>query len=332
MRAATIYDVARRAGVSHQTVSRYLSGYEGIRPETRARVESALADLDYRPNAAARHLRAQRINRIGVLADRVDQTGPARIIAGATRAAQQRGYLLDVVVTDGLDLDSIEAALAVVLEYQVAGILALAQTDLVIDRLQQHGGSVLLLDSRMAVAPGGPSMNAHSGHLAAEHLLELGHRRVGYVSGPLAWIAARERMAGFRSRIEEGGGELVWMREGDWTAPSGFAAWGTLTPAERRVTAVATGNDSTAIGLMSAAEADGIIVPADLSVIGNDDIDEARYLLPALSTITVDFEGEGRVLVERVIAGVENDETPPLPAARPRLAPRRSTRAIGTTR
>jgi DNA-binding LacI/PurR family transcriptional regulator len=139
-------------------------------------------------------------------------------------------------------------------------------------------------------------------------------------------------LAGFRSRIEEGGGEVVWMREGDWTAPSGFAAWGTLSPEERRVTAVATGNDSTAIGLMSAAEADGITVPADLSVIGNDDIDEARYLLPALSTITVDFEGEGRVLVERVIADVEGDESPPVPSAPPRLTPRRSTRRLDTGR
>jgi DNA-binding LacI/PurR family transcriptional regulator len=331
MRAATIYDVARRAGVSHQTVSRYLSGFEGIRPETRARVESALTELGYRPNAAARHLRAQRINRIGVLADRVDQTGPARIIAGATRAAQQRGYLLDVVVTDGLDLDSIEAALSVVLEHQVAGILALAQTDLVIDRLQQHGGSILLLDSRMTVAPGGPSMNSHSGTLAGQHLLELGHRRVGYVSGPLAWIAARERLAGFRSSIEKGGGEVVWTREGDWTAASGYAAWGTLAAEERRVTAVATGNDSMAIGLMSAAEGDGVVVPTDLSVIGNDDIDEARYLLPALSTVTIDFEGEGRMLVERVIAGVQNDGAPFTPAAPPKLTPRRSTRPLATT-
>jgi len=152
------------------------------------------------------------------------------------------------------------------------------------------------------------------------------------VSGPLPWIAARERMAGFRSRIEEGGGEVVWTREGDWTAPAGHAAWGTLTQEERRVTAVATGNDSIAIGLMSAAEADGIAVPADLSVIGNDDIDEARYLLPALSTVTLDFEGEGRVLVERVIAGVEHDDTPPVPSAPPRLAPRRSTRRLDTAR
>ncbi len=330
MRAATIYDVARRAGVSHQTVSRYLTGFDGIRPETRARVEAALAELEYRPNAAARHLRRQRINRIGVLADRVDQTGPARIIAGATRAAQQRGYLLDVVVTDGLDLDSIEAALAVVLEHQVAGILALAQTDLVIDRLQQHSDSIVLLDSRLTVEPGGPSMNSLSGQYAAEHLLGLGHRRVGYVSGPLAWIAARERLAGFRSRIEAGGGEVVWTREGDWTASSGSAAWSTLSDEERRVTGVATGNDSTAIGLMSAAEVTGVHVPHDLSVIGNDDIDEARYLLPALSTITIDFEGEGRVLVERVIASVEGGAAP-APSDPPRLVARRSTRPIATT-
>jgi DNA-binding LacI/PurR family transcriptional regulator len=151
------------------------------------------------------------------------------------------------------------------------------------------------------------------------------------VSGPLAWIAARERMAGFRAGIEAGGGEVVWTREGDWTAPSGYAAWRTLTPEERRVTAVATGNDSIAIGLMSAAEGDGVTVPAGLSVIGNDDIDEARFLLPALSTITVDFEGEGRMLVERVIAAVENDDTLPLPAAPPRLTPRRSTRPLDTT-
>lgn len=331
MRAATIYDVAKRAGVSHQTVSRYLTGFDGIRPETRARVEAALTELEYRPNAFARHLRSQRITRIGVLADRVDQTGPARIIAGATRAAQQRGYLLDVVVTDGLDLDSIEAALAVVLEYQVAGILALAQTDLVIERLEQHGGSVLMLDSRLPVAPGGPSMNAYAGRLAADHLLGLGHRRVGYVSGPMGWIAARERLAGFRSRMEEGGGELVWSREGDWTATSGATAWHTLGPDERRVTAVATGNDSTAIGLMSAAEDDGVRVPDDLSVIGNDDIDEARYLLPALSTITIDFEGEGRVLAERVIASVEGGD-PPRPSEPPRLTPRRSTRRLDTAR
>jgi DNA-binding LacI/PurR family transcriptional regulator len=295
-------------------------------------VEVALAELDYRRNSAARLLRTRRSNRIGVLADRVDQTGPARIIAGATRAAQRRGYLLDVVVTDGLDIDSIEAALDVVTEYQVAGILALAQTDLVIDRLQEHSPQTLLLDSRLAVQPGGPSMNEYSGRLAADHLLDLGHRRLGYVSGPLAWVAARARQDGFRRRVAERGATVVWVREGDWTARSGSAAWRSLDRPERTVTAVATGNDSMAIGLMSAAAADGLAVPDDLSVIGNDDMDEAKYLLPALSTIAIDFEGEGRLLVETLIAGVEQDDARPARPAAPRLAPRGSTRAVGTSR
>lgn len=333
MKAPTIYDVARQAGVSHQTVSRYLRGFEGIRPETRVRVEAALAELDYRPNSAARLLRTQRSNRIGVLADRVDETGPARIMAGATRAARQRGYLLDVVVTDGLDPESIASAVAVVTEHQVAGILATAQTDLVVEHLKRAAISVpLVIDARLPVFPGGRPWNEFAGRLAADHLLDLGHRRVGYVVGPPAWLAATGRFDGFRRRVEERGGELVWTREGDWSAASGYAAWQTLGPEERGVTAVAVCNDSMAIGLISAAHHDGVSVPEDLSVVGNDDIHEARYVLPALSTVAVDFEGEGRLLIETLIAGVERDEHPPAPAEPPHLIPRDSTRRLDTSR
>lgn len=335
MKPATIYDVARLAGVSHQTVSRYLRGFEGIRPETRERVEAALAELDYRPNSAARLLRTQRTNRIGVLADRVDQTGPARIIAGATRAARQRGYLMDVVVTDGLGIESIESALAVVTEHQVAGILVTAQSDLVVEHLQRFAPEVpLVIDARVQAYAGGPSLNELAGSLSADLLLDLGHRRIGYVSGPESWTAATGRLAGFRRRLEERGGILAWTRAGDWSAGSGSAAWASLDEHERSVTAVAMGNDSMAIGFISAAERDGVAVPADLSVVGNDDLDEAQYLLPALSTIKVDFEGEGRFLIQTLLAGVEGDGEGPLPEppALPRTVARDSTRRLGTDR
>jgi DNA-binding LacI/PurR family transcriptional regulator len=136
VKAATIYDVARAAGVSHQTVSRFLAGFEGIRPETRSRVESALVELQYRPNSAARQLRSQRSNRIAALADRVDLTGPARIVAGATAAARDHGYLLDVVLTNGIELEALESALALVQEQRVVGIVATAQTDALVGRLR----------------------------------------------------------------------------------------------------------------------------------------------------------------------------------------------------
>jgi DNA-binding LacI/PurR family transcriptional regulator len=329
MKAATIYDVARLAGVSHQTVSRFLSGFEGIRPETRARVESALTELDYRPNAAARLLRTQRTNRIGVIADRVDQTGPARIIAGAMERARERGYLLDVVLTQGLDLEAIETALALVNDHQVAGILATAQTDAIVEYLQQHiAGSPFVVDARFTAFPSGPSMNEYSGGLAADHLLDLGHRRVGYVSGPTAWLAASGRQAGFSRRVLERGGEVVWTREGDWSADSGAAAWRGLSAEERTVTAVSSGNDSMAIGLISAAAQDGVVVPRDLSVVGNDDIHEARYLQPSLSTVAVDFEAEGRMLIDQLLVQVDPDTPPVAEARRPHLIARDSTRRI----
>jgi DNA-binding LacI/PurR family transcriptional regulator len=329
VKAATIYDVARVAGVSHQTVSRFLSGFEGIRPETRARVEAALAQLDYRPNAAARLLRTQRTNRIGVIADRVDQTGPARIIAGAMERARERGYLLDVVLTHGLDLDAIETALALVNDHRVVGIIATAQTDAIVEYLQQHvSGAPFVVDARFTAFAEGPSMNEFSGAIAADHLMDLGHRRVGYLSGPTAWLAASGRAAGFARRVQERGGEVVWRREGDWSADSGAAAWLDLDAADRSVTAIGAGNDSMAIGLISAARAAGVSTPDDLSVIGNDDIHEARYQQPSLTTVAVDFEAEGRMLVEQLLAQLEPGAPSPMLAPRPRLVVRGSTRAL----
>lgn len=328
MKAATIYDVARAAGVSHQTVSRFLSGFEGIRPETRARVESALAQLDYRPNVTARLLRTQRSNRIGVIADRVDQTGPARIIAGALERARDRGYLLDVVLTHGLPVEEIQAAINVLNDHRVAGILATAQTDSIVDHLKGHvSGVPFVVDARFSAFPQGPSMNEYSGSIAADHLLDLGHTRVGYLSGPRAWLAASGRMAGFTARVAERGGEVAWTREGDWTAGSGAATWQRLGAEERSVSAIAVGNDSMAIGLISAASADGVLVPDGLSVIGNDDIHEARYLLPPLSTVAVDFEAEGRMLVDQLLSEVDPSAPALDMAPWPRVVPRGSTRA-----
>ena len=329
MKPATIYDVARVAGVSHQTVSRFLSGFEGIRPETKARVESELAELDYRPNVAARQLRTKRSNRIGVIADRVDQTGPARIIAGAMERARDRGYLLDVVMTHGLDLEAMATALTLVNDHRVAGILATAQTDAIVDYLQQQvDGVPFVVDARFSAFPDGPSMNEFSGALAADHLLDLGHVRLGYVSGPTAWLAASGRQAGFVRRVQERGGSVAWTREGDWSADSGAAVWHGLHDDERSVTAVAVGNDSMAIGLISAATGDGVSVPDDLSVVGNDDIHEARYLQPPLTTVAVEFEAEGRMLVDQLLTEVEPDAPAPSVAPRPRLIARGSTRAI----
>ncbi|WP_210506015.1 LacI family DNA-binding transcriptional regulator [Naasia sp. SYSU D00057] len=330
MKAPTIYDVARRAGVSHQTVSRYLHGFAGIRPETRERVQSALDELEYRPNSAARLLRSRRVNRIGVLAHRLDHAGPSRIIAGATAAARRLGFVLDIAAVSGDDPEAVDEALAILLEHQVAGVIATAQTEAVIASLSSRALALpLLIDNRMVGAGDTVSVNERAGRLAARHLLGLGHRRVGYLSGPASWMASQDRRDGFAREIAEGGGEVTWIREGDWSAASGSAAWAGLGSGERSVSAIATANDSMAIGLISALEEAGRRVPDDMSVIGTDDMPEARYLLPSLSTVAIDFEGEGTFIVEALAGRIGGAATGAPPAlALPELRARRSTAGV----
>ncbi|NUP47749.1 MAG: LacI family DNA-binding transcriptional regulator [Catenulispora sp.] len=324
MKPPTIYDVARLAGVSHQTVTRYLHGFEGIRPKTRERVAAALAELGYQPNAAARLLRTRRNNRIGVLADLINQSGPARILNGATELARQHGYVLDIVTTDGFSAESVSESLAVLTEHQVAGILATAQTNVVLDALRRNAPNVpMVIDVQSELGSELPSTGEAAGRCAAEHLFDLGHRRVGYLSGPTGSLAAQDRLNGFKCRTDELGGEIVWQRAGDWSPESGYAAWSGLSTDEREVTAVAAANDSMAIGLISVARATGLRVPEDLSVVGTDDLPEARYLLPPLSTVVMDFEGEGRVILAALLAQIEDEPfsepirmTPPYVVAR----------------
>lgn len=327
MKRATIYDVARHAGVSHQTVTRFLNGFEGIRPTTRAKVQAAIDELNYRPNGAARWLRSRQSNRIGILAHRMELSGPGRIIAGATTAARSRGYVLDIASMDGEDAASVDAALDVVMEHQIAGVFATAQTDVVRIAVENRGIDVpISIDSGEGLASSGANPRAHPGQLAGMHLADLGHRRVAFVNGPGMWIASGERRSGFLQVVRERGLDLVWESEGDWSAEAGYRAAREL-PGE--VTAVALANDSMAIGLIFGLAERGIRVPEDVSVIGMDDAPESRFHLPSLSTIRLDFEGEGAYLMNVLIAKIEGEDVAEVPGYRlPELVQRASTAPV----
>jgi DNA-binding LacI/PurR family transcriptional regulator len=348
---ATIYDVATRAGVSHQTVSRFLRGFEGIRPETRAKVEAALAELEYRPNSAARFLRLKRTNRIALLADNMHLSGPARTIAGATRAARDLGYVTDIVSMDGGDESSVRDALDLVLSQQIAGLVLTAQTQIARTAIEQRDISLpVARDFGFTVDGSGEPPGNHAGGVAAEHLLELGHRRAAYVAGPEQWLVARERQEGFVDAFTAGGGEVVAVTAGDWSAESGFAAArrllddgavgaagtgaaaGASGGAGRLVdvgaTAVAVANDTMAMGLLAAFAEAGVSVPGDVSVIGNDDAPEARYMVPPLTTVDLDFAMEGVLVVSTLIARIEGREADPtIHVPTPMLVTRASTAA-----
>jgi len=330
-KAATIYDVARVAGVSHQTVSRLLKGYEGIRPETRQRVIDALAQLDYRPNQAARSLRTNRSNRIGALAHEMSETGPARIMQGAVSGARDAGYMLDIVSMDGDDERSIADALNLLSQQQIAGVFATAQNEKVQAALEGFPLSVpIFIDVRMeSEFEGSPATVAEaSGAIAAQHLVDLGHRNFAYLSGPIAWYSSRDRLSGFRSAAEVAGGVVTSLLEGDWSPESGYAA-GLAFAADQGVTAIVAANDEMAIGLMRALADRGIRVPEEVSVIGFDDIPAARYLSPALSTVRIDFESEGRFAIRWLISEIEGIAPPaPNEIEPPRLIARDSTAPV----
>ena len=331
MKRATIYDVARQAGVSHQTVTRFLNGFEGIRPATRERVQVAIEELDYRPNGAARWLRSRQSNRIGILAHRMELSGPGRIIAGATKAARSRGFVLDIASMDGENAASVDEALDVIMEHQIAGVFATAQTVVVHDAVADRRLDVpVAMDSSETLGVSGVNPRSFPGRLAAAHLAELGHRRVAFVAGPHVWTASGERRSSFVEAAAELGLELVWEYEGDWSAESGYRAALDLPD---DVTAVAMSNDSMAIGLIFGLAERGIRVPEDVSVIGMDDSPESRFHLPPLTTIRLDFEGEGAYLMNVLIAKIEGEDIGDVPRYRlPELVVRGSTAVAPSAR
>lgn len=329
-RPATIYDVARAAGVSHQTVSRYLRGFDGIRPVTAERVERALKTLGYKPNLAARLLRTRTSKRIGALAHEMSEMGPARIIQGAALGAREAGYVLDIVILDGLDDKSISDAIDLLTDQQVAGIFATAQTDQVKAILERHPLDIpKFIDSRIrSTTPDGRSsvINEIGARLVAAHLVGLGHRRIAMVTGPREWLVSRDRIDGFETALAAYGLRPELQLEGDWSPASGYRA-GMELPLDAGVTAIFAANDHMALGVIRALGERGLHVPDDVSVVGVDDIPEAEFLTPPLTTVKLDFEAEGRFAINWLIAEIEGRPTPTPDPPVPTLVIRDSTRA-----
>ncbi|HMR50141.1 MAG TPA: substrate-binding domain-containing protein [Arachnia sp.] len=315
-KSATIYDIARAADVSHQSVSRYMRGLV-MRTTTKAKIEKALETLDYKPNLTARALTTGRSNRIGALTHEIHQVGPGRIIQGATSAAREAGYLLDVISLDMGDADEINQALAQLTQYNLAGILAFDSTDSVRAVFQQtdFGVPVVIAGETDAPDPHGPSEVATRGiEELVDHLAALGHRRFLHIAGPEDWAAARNRRQSFEAAVHRRGLETVGIVHGDWSARSGHDAirhW----PDADLPTAIMAANDQMALGAMHALGARGLRVPGDISITGVDDTPEAEYFSPSLTTIRLDFRAQGRRAVTTLLDQLEPDREPSPPVA-----------------
>ncbi len=322
-------DVARLAGVSHQTVSRVLNDSPNVRKDTRERVLEAIRSLDYRPSSTARALVTGRSKTLGVVSFDTTLYGPASTLFGIERAAHDAGYAVSVSSLRALNRDSVLAAIQQLRDQGVDGVAVIAPTGAGADALRHVRADFAVVaveagpDASIPVA----TVDQVAGAIAAtKHLLSLGHHTVWHVAGPAEWKESEERIAGWRSVLEAAGAPIPNLLRGDWTPRSGYEVGQELLEIPR-LTAVFVANDQMALGIFRRLHEAGKEVPRDLSVVGFDDIPEAAYFTPSLTTVRQDFAELGRRCLHILLNRIEGEDGPNRVVVAPELVVRGSTSA-----
>ena len=326
-RPAVMADVAELAGVSHQTVSRVLHESSQVRGDTRERVLAAIAELNYRPNSVARALATGRSKTLGVVTFDTTLYGPASTLLGIEHAAHDAGYGVSISSLRALNRDTVLAAIQQLRGQGVDGIAVIAPMREGVEALRD-----VRSDFAMVAVQAGPSasipvatVDQMAGAAAAtRHLLQLGHKTVWHLAGPIDWKEAEERIAGWRSVLESAGVPIPTVLRGDWTPRSGYELGRDLLLI-RGLTAVFVANDQMALGLLRLLRESGRDVPRDLSVVGFDDIPEAAYFTPPLTTIRQDFTELGRRCLQILLGRIEGEKVPKRVVVQPELVVREST-------
>ncbi|VXB38709.1 LacI family DNA-binding transcriptional regulator [Aeromicrobium sp. 9AM] len=306
-------DVAKRAGVSSQTVSRVSNGHPGVIPATREVVQAAMRELGYRPNSAARALKWGSFRTIGVILFSLANVGNSKTLEGIAAEATARGYGITLIPVAMPTEAAVIGAFGRLEELAVDAVIVIMEIHL-LDAATvglPPGAPVVVVDSNAGDRyPVVDTDQSRGGQLAVEHLLSLGHETVWHVAGPEESFASERRLAAWRETLTAAGKDVPRVLRGDWSAESGYAAGKELL-AEESVTAVFVANDQMALGLMNALHEGGRRVPEDVSVVGFDDLPDSAAYLPPLTTIHQDFAEVGRLCVEGALDQVDNGASQP---------------------
>ncbi len=309
---AVMADVAKLAGVSHQTVSRVLHDSPYVRRETRERVLVAIRQLDYRPNPVARALVTGRSRTLGVVSFDSTLYGPASTLLGIEEAAHEAGYAVSIASLKSLNRASVLGAVERLRGQGVDGVAVIAPKKSAMDALRH-----LPPDVPVVAAEAGPDDSVPvvavdqvaGAATATRHLLDLGHRTVWHIAGPQDWLEAEQRVEGWRSTLKAAGAQAPALLRGDWSARSGYELGQRLVNMPG-VTAVFAGNDQMALGLLRLLHEAGRETPRQISIVGFDDIPEAAYFTPPLTTVRQDFAEVGRrclhLLLEQIETGARS--------------------------
>jgi DNA-binding LacI/PurR family transcriptional regulator len=323
-------DVARLAGVSHMTVSRVLNDPQSVRPETRERVRQAIELLGYRPNSAARSLVTRRSQILGVVCFDTTLYGPASTLNGIERAAEEAGYAVSIASLRRITAEAVREAVQRLVDQLVEGLVLIAPQSSAASAFQALPTNlpVIAVESALPNITSVAVDQVFGARLVTEHLLALGHDTVHHVRGPADWTEANGRVEGWLAALDEAGRPAPRELAGDWSARSGYLAGQKLAKA-RNATAVFVANDPMALGVLRALHEAGIRVPRDMSVAGFDDIPEAAYLTPPLTTVSQPFRDVGRRSIHALLAELQGRTDTGSTIIPPELVIRESTAAPG---
>jgi len=300
-------------GVSAQTVSRVINKRPDVSARTRAAVEAAIASAGFQPSEVARSLVQRRSQTIGIVVAGLKYFGIAQTLNGITEASEASGYALLLKELVSYEPAEVVRVVEFLLAHRVEGIIFV---------VPEMGSNIAAVGARLPVAhtpivflksepsPAFSSIlidNYGGARAATNHLLALGRRRIGHVSGPLLWREAQARSDGWRNALLEAGVEPGPVVPGNWSSASGEAAFMEMRRLDPEVDAVFVGNDQMALGVLHAAHAGGLIIPQDLAVIGFDGLAEGAQFVPSLTTVSHPLEELGRLAVREILGLVRAD-------------------------
>jgi LacI family transcriptional regulator len=311
----TIFDVAAEAGVSTATVSRVANGHPNIREETRVRVQEAMTRLGYVANLRARGLAGGKTNVIGLLVDDLESSYITQIVRGVDGAVFERGYGV-MLTTTHQRAGRGPRHLAPLFNGLADGVIVLFATgfETYVVEATEYGYPIVIVDHDPGpAAPVINTANEEGARRAVEHLIDLGHRRIGIITGEQDIASARQRLQGYRSALHAAGlpADDRLVAEANFLVEGGARATDHLLDLEDPPTAIFASSDTEAFGAMLTISQRGLSIPGDVSLVGFDDIPEASYVTPALTTVRQPMHEMGRLAAETLADTMANPDQPP---------------------
>ena len=300
-------DVAAITGYSAQTVHRALHAGDQVTAATRNEILRVVKEIGYRPNRAARHLATAKSSVVGIVSFATQIYGPAHTILSIDKFAKQVGLNIMLTSVPSLEPQKFKRAVAEIAEYNPLGIILLSPIKLTGSFFEEWYQTVpMIVVGECATKTDFNSIDhdyAAATEAAVQHLVDHGHTKIACLKGPSDWTATKFRQLGWKRGLKKNHLPLGVLYEGDWSPKSGYEATCELIKTRRdEFTAIVVQNDQMAFGVLRALHEHGIKVPEEVSVVGYDDMPEAGYAIPPLTTLYQDYERIGQQAINTLLA------------------------------